>query len=102
MSTTLVHEAINNDYEWIQYNEKLNIIRSINDDMYQMKSIIKACNSNKQVTRWIEQAKNDGILDEMRSVQKCTDPEVAENRTNLPNELKGHYVNRLLVNSVAM
>ena len=27
-------EKINDDYEWIQYNEKLRLIHSIKDDMY--------------------------------------------------------------------
>ena len=98
----VAHEKINDDYEWIQYNEKLRLIRSVKDDMYQMKSIVNACQSNKQPTRWIEQAKDDGILDEMASMQKCTDEEIVENRKDLPNELRGYYVHRLLVNAVAI
>ena len=47
-------EKINDEYEYIQYNEKLRLIHSIKDDMYQMQSIIKACNSKKQGKHWFD------------------------------------------------
>ena len=47
-TSSLIHESINEEYEYIQYNKQLRLIRSIDDDMYQINSIIKACNSNKR------------------------------------------------------
>ena len=42
-TTFIVQEAINEEYEWIQYNKQLRLIRSVKDDMYQMQSILTAC-----------------------------------------------------------
>ena len=102
----IVHEAINDNYEWIQYNSQLRIIRSIKDDMYQMGSIIKACNSNKLPKNWFENASTQELLSEFE-VKKGyggipPDQISNEKRPNLLNELKGYYVHRLLVNAVAM
>ncbi|KAK8893772.1 hypothetical protein M9Y10_022201 [Tritrichomonas musculus] len=102
----LVYEPINDDYEWIQYNKQLRIIHSIKDDMYQMKSIIIACESNKQSRHWFENSSTKELLTEFevekRSVGILPDQKLYENRINLQNDLKGYYVHRLLVNSVAM
>ena len=58
---------INDDYEWIQYNERLRIIHSIKDDMYQMQSIVSACNSNKQIRHWFDNQSTKELLDEMQN-----------------------------------
>ncbi|EAX78237.1 hypothetical protein TVAG_034540 [Trichomonas vaginalis G3] len=42
-TTAIVHEAINEEYEYIQFNKQLRLIRSVKDDMYQMQSILTAC-----------------------------------------------------------
>ncbi|EAX75263.1 hypothetical protein TVAG_422530, partial [Trichomonas vaginalis G3] len=42
-TTAIVHEAINEEYEWVQFNKQLRLIRSVKDDMYQMQSILTAC-----------------------------------------------------------
>ena len=94
-------ERINDDYEFIQYNAHLRIIHSIKDDMYQMQSIITACQSNKQAYRWKQLAETKEIIDEIRSQQNCCDPEIIQERPNLPNDLKGTYIHRLLVNDFA-
>ena len=94
-------EPINDEYEYIQYNEKLRLIHSINDDMYQMQSILTACNSKKQAYRWRQLAETNEILDELSSQQNCCDLDIVQDRPNLPNDLKGTYIHRLLVNDVA-
>ena len=42
-TTAIVHEAIDEEYEWVQFNKQLRLIRSVKDDMYQMQSILTAC-----------------------------------------------------------
>lgn len=105
-TSNLVYERINDDYEWIQYNKELRIIRSIKDDMYQMQSIINACNSNKQAYHWFENQMSKDSINEFELEKSFLGiPRYAkpyENRKNLPNNLKGYYVHRLLVNTVAM
>ena len=44
-NTNATTEAINDNYEYIQYNNQLRIIHSKQDDLYQMQSIIIACKS---------------------------------------------------------
>ena len=51
---TATIQAINNDYEYIQYNQHLRLIHSIKDDMYQMQSIITVCKSTKNAFHWFE------------------------------------------------
>ncbi|KAI5537843.1 KilA, N-terminal/APSES-type HTH, DNA-binding family, partial [Trichomonas vaginalis G3] len=53
-TTVIVHEAINEEYEYIQYNKQLRLIRSVKDDMYQMQSIMNALRSTKQAYHWFE------------------------------------------------
>ena len=59
-------EKINDEYEYIQYNEKLRLIHSIKDDMYQMQSIIASCNSKKLCKDWFRNQSTQEILDELR------------------------------------
>ncbi|KAK8836767.1 hypothetical protein M9Y10_037289 [Tritrichomonas musculus] len=98
----LIYERINDDYEWIQYNKQLRIIRSIKDNMYQMQSIINACGSNKQATRWVNSENRSAIFNEISKVHNCTLDEIIQNRSNLSIQLRGYYVHRLLVNHVAI
>ncbi|KAK8863589.1 hypothetical protein M9Y10_011276 [Tritrichomonas musculus] len=102
----LVYEPINDDYEWIQYNKQLRIIHSVKDDMYQMKSIIEACESIKQPKNWFENSSTKELLSEFELEKGSRgiplNDKSFENRRNLSNQLKGYYVHRLLVNAVAM
>ena len=95
----IIREAINNDYEWIQYNKRLRIIHSIKDDMFQMKSIIEALGSNKLPKNWFENQQTKELLAEF-SMERNSAP--FENRSNIAPKLKGYYIHRLLVNAVAM
>ena len=94
---------INEDYEWLQYNEKLKIIHSIKDDMYQMQSIILACNSNKAARHWFD---NQSTKDLIAHINACggipTDEILYEKRQNLSIDVRGTYIHRKLVNHVAI
>ena len=100
-SMIAIVEKINDEYEYIQYNEKLRLIHSIKDDMYQMQSIIKACGSNKQVYRWRQLKETDEMIDEIALQQICCGDDLIQERLNLQNELRGTYIHKLLVNDVA-
>ena len=102
----LIIEAINNNYEWIQYNKQLRLIRSIHDDMYQMQSIIDACNSSKLPSDWFRNQSTKELLAEFE-LQKPSmgipiERKSHEIRMNVVPGLKGYYVHRLLVNFVAI
>ena len=121
-SIKLIHEPINEDYEWIQYNNELRIIHSIKDDMYQMQSIIDACHSSKLPKDWFrnksanellhEFARQDAggriplpdqaVINYIDSSYPSTGQLVYALRLNLPSGLQGYYIHRLLVNAVAM
>ena len=91
---------INDDYEWFQYNEHLRIIHSIHDDMFQMKSIIIACHSNKRANDWFRNESTKELLQEAE--KSCAGIPALEKREDLQVDLRGWYVHRLLVNHVAM
>ncbi|KAI5504446.1 KilA, N-terminal/APSES-type HTH, DNA-binding family [Trichomonas vaginalis G3] len=105
-TTVIVHEAINEEYEYIQYNKQLRLIRSVKDDMYQMQSIMNALLSTKQAYHWFENQQAKELLEEfphmIASLGKPREEIPFENRKNLAPGLKGYYVHRLLVNAVAM
>ncbi|KAI5541580.1 KilA, N-terminal/APSES-type HTH, DNA-binding family [Trichomonas vaginalis G3] len=105
-TTAIVHEAINEEYEYIQYNKQLRLIRSVKDDMYQMQSIMNALSSTKQAYHWFENQQAKELLEEfphmIASLGKPREEIPFENREKLPNGLRGYYVHRLLVNAVAM
>ncbi|KAI5547008.1 KilA, N-terminal/APSES-type HTH, DNA-binding family [Trichomonas vaginalis G3] len=102
----IVHEVINEEYEYIQYNKQLRLIRSVKDDMYQMQSIMNALRSTKQAYHWFENQQTKELLEEfphmIASLGKPREEIPYENRKNLAPGLKGYYVHRLLVNAVAM
>ncbi|EAX99167.1 hypothetical protein TVAG_400290 [Trichomonas vaginalis G3] len=116
-TTAIVHEAINEEYEYIQYNKQLRLIRSVKDDMYQMQSILTACFApdtklpkdwfrNQSTIELLSEAQRDVLFsensEEQRVGKKSQSPKLYENREKLPNGLRGYYVHRLLVNAVAM
>ena len=100
-NTNATTQAINNDYEYLQYNQHLRIIHSKQDDMYQMQSIITACKSTKNAFHWFENKSTKEFLENatlgIPSLEK-----LYEKRDELPVQLRGYYVHRLLVNHVAM
>ncbi|EAX83131.1 hypothetical protein TVAG_132130 [Trichomonas vaginalis G3] len=116
-TTAIVHEAINEEYEYIQFNKQLRLIRSVKDDMYQMQSILTACFApdtklpkdwfrNQSTQELLSEAQRDILFsensEEQRVGKKPQSPKLYENREKLPNGLRGYYVHRLLVNAVAM
>ncbi|KAI5550419.1 KilA, N-terminal/APSES-type HTH, DNA-binding family [Trichomonas vaginalis G3] len=116
-TTAIVHEVINEEYEYIQYNKQLRLIRSVKDDMYQMQSILTACFApdtklpkdwfrNQSTIELLSEAQRDVLFSENSEAQrvgkKPQSPKLYENREKLPNGLRGYYVHRLLVNAVAM
>ncbi|EAX84756.1 hypothetical protein TVAG_042680 [Trichomonas vaginalis G3] len=116
-TTAIVHEDINEEYEYIQYNKQLRLIRSVKDDMYQMQSILTACFApdtklpkdwfrNQSTQELLSEAQRDILFsensEEQRVGKKPQSPKLYENREKLPNGLRGWYVHRLLVNAVAM
>ncbi|EAX81545.1 hypothetical protein TVAG_577640 [Trichomonas vaginalis G3] len=104
-TTAIVHEAINEEYEYIQYNKQLRLIRSVKDDMYQMQSILTACFApdTKHADDWFKNQSTQELLSEI-SLDRLFSVlhKTHENRKNLPINLRGYYVHRLLVNAVAM
>ena len=101
-TNTSIIEPINEDYEYIQYNDKLRLIHSIKDDMYQMQSIIKACNSKKRAQDWFDNKSTQELLDEMREGEFSLSDNLYQNRQNVEMGLRGYYIHRLLVNHVAI
>mgnify|MGYP001059904798 CR=1 FL=1 len=116
-TTNTLTEQINENYEWIQYNEHLRLIHSIKDDMYQMQSIINACNSRKEARHWFRNESTKEFLEafdnELASGRKIPDDETEggrkippskswEKRMELSPGLQGIYVHKLLVNHIAM
>ena len=99
---SILRESINNDYEWIQYNNDLRIIRSKKDDMFHAQSILNALGSNKKLRNWFNNKETQDLIQGFKTELKINDDsKIIENRTDTPNGLRGYYVHRLLVNSVA-
>ena len=101
-TNTSIIEPINDDYEYIQYNDKLRLIHSIKDDMYQMQSIITSCNSNKQADKWFNNQSTQELLNEIANVENYGRSNLYQNKQNPEMGLRGYYVHRLLVNHVAI
>ncbi|EAX68504.1 hypothetical protein TVAG_601820 [Trichomonas vaginalis G3] len=99
-TTAIVHEVINEEYEYIQYNKQLRLIRSVKDDMYQMQSILTACFApdtklpkdwfrNQSTIELLSEAQRDVLFsensEEQRVGKKSQSPKLYENREKLPN-----------------
>ncbi|EAX98456.1 hypothetical protein TVAG_477290 [Trichomonas vaginalis G3] len=65
-TTVIVHEAISEEYEWVQFNKQLRLIRSVKDDMYQMQSILTACYApdTKHTDDWFKNQSTQELLSE--------------------------------------
>ncbi|KAI5524111.1 KilA, N-terminal/APSES-type HTH, DNA-binding family [Trichomonas vaginalis G3] len=90
-TTAIVHEAINEEYEYIQYNKQLRLIRSVKDDIYQMQSIMNALRSTKQAYHWFENQQTKELLEEfphmIASLGKPREEIPYENRKRLEMRL---------------
>ena len=83
--------------------DQIRIIHSINDDMYQVESIIKSCRSNKNIRDWLnDQTTNEMMAEMSLHCPYTSNREIYEKRRNLGDVLNGFYVNRALVNYVAI
>ena len=100
--STVIRQPINSEYEYIQYNKQLRIIHSIDDDMYQMKSIIDACRSDKRSNDWFSSKETKELLKSFEKNKKLMGSIPYDNRINVSVNLRGYYVHRVLVNAVAM
>ena len=100
--STIIHETISCGYEYIQYNKKLRIIHSIDDDMYQVQSIINACHSDKLSKDWYRNQETKELLNAFRKDRDLGGIEPCIIRSDVRVDLRGYYVHRLLVNAVAM
>ena len=102
-TTAIVHEAINEEYEYIQFNKQLRLIRSVKDDMYQMQSILTACFApdtklpkdwfrNQSTIELLSEEQRDVLFsensEEQRVGKKPWSPKLYENREKLPNGLR--------------
>ena len=99
--TTIIREAINCDYEYIQYNKQLRIIHSINDDMYQMKSILEACHSDKPCKDYFRNQSYKAIEKEFNHDKEYAGSLIYDNRINVPVGLRGYYVYEMLIYDIA-
>jgi ABC-type tungstate transport system permease subunit len=114
MTSTTYSTDVSN-YEKIQYNNNLNIIRSKNDDMFQCQSIMSCLGYNEKRYKNINQyfdlkgtkelineiTKNSGLrkitdtheirenIDSEQNFYLLNFKEVNETRNNLPKELRG-------------
>ncbi|EAX79451.1 hypothetical protein TVAG_478050 [Trichomonas vaginalis G3] len=85
-TTVIVHEAINEEYEWVQFNKQLRLIRSVKDDMYQMQSILTACFApdTKHTDDWFKNQSTQELLSEaQRDILFSENSE--EQRARLPS-----------------
>ena len=97
--STIIRESINNEFEIIQYNKKLRVVHSIDDDMYQVQSIINACHSTKKAFHWVSNQETQELF---AAFDKRMNTISHRYRSDVRVDLRGHYVHRLLVNAVAM
>ena len=94
-------DPIDEEYEYIQYNEKLRLTHSIKDDIYRAQSILTAHNSKKQIRHWFDNKSTQEFL-ENGSGRILPNQKLYEDRPNLPNDLKGLYAHRLIANHIVM
>ncbi|EAX67711.1 hypothetical protein TVAG_548540, partial [Trichomonas vaginalis G3] len=85
-TTVIVHEAINEEYEYIQFNKQLRLIRSVKDDMYQMQSILTACFApdTKHADDWFKNQSTQELLSEAQR-DRLFSENSEEQRDRLPS-----------------
>jgi hypothetical protein len=96
----------NKQYETIQYNEDLYLVRSIEDDMFQVQSIMLCLGYNQKkydhINHYFNLKGTNELVDEiMNNLTLAKIGEVHETRNNIKKEYIGTYIHRLLINHFA-
>lgn len=93
-----------NNYKLVLFDNKLPIIKSVKDNMYQIQSIIDAVGSSKQdkyyFTNEINHEIQKAYMNKVLSKTLFELPKLYEVRDNIPHEYKGIYIHHDLVRSV--
>ena len=98
-------DGTNGKFEYYEYNDDLKLIHSVEDDMFQAKSIIESLGSNKDVHNWIRNKDTKELIEgftaltaNSRSIVLFTEKQIQGDKLRY---LKGTYIHRLLVNHFA-
>ena len=99
-------EGTNGKFEYYEYNDDLKLIHSVEDDMFQAKSIIDSLGSNKEANKWLVNKDTKELIEGFKnsmtqnsaSYSKLIDDKEKFNNIKF---IKGIYIHRLLVNNFA-
>ena len=113
-----IFEPINEDYEWVQYNSDLRLIHHIDSDMYQLESLLDCIPidynvddvlSDPEIQELIETVNDyNEVIPSVVTYQDLEDLNEdelqirCEEDEELFDELNGTYINKYLVNGIAM
>lgn len=91
---------INNELEYYNYNDELEIVHSIKEDMFQCKSILDSLKVNKQTNEWQRNKDTKDLIEGFKSMPEFQYKILIKEFTFADKFKKynGYYIHRLLVN----
>lgn len=94
-------DPIDNQYEWVIYNDDKRFARSVTDGMIHMKSVVDFLTPQfvRDPKRWLDL---DSTKDMIKSFSSLTNINPVDQRMNLHPKIKGYYLHQLLVPYFAM
>lgn len=106
MNTTAQTTTLPSGFEYLQYNDELRLIHCLEDDTYNASSMIveltKDRKKPKHFSEWLENKGTKSLLKGfMRGLEISTSNNLYKLRDDLPNNFRGYYVHRLLINEIA-
>lgn len=88
-------------FEYYEYNDDLKLIHSVEDDMFQAKSIIDSLGSNKKTSEWLSNKDTKELIEGFRSVNGNSRLHDKKEPYKGNNAVRGIYIHRLLINHFA-
>jgi hypothetical protein len=95
----------NDRYEQVSYNSELKLIRSKEDDMFQVQSIMMCLGYDEKkwglVNEYLEKDGTKELIAQIMKNTNLTEDRIHEARNNIEVVIDGTYIHRLLVNHFA-
>lgn len=93
---------LNKNFEYVQFNPDLKLIRCKTDGLYQAKSIADCLNPSYKTRNWFKEKENQKYIQHILQQSKIKDESIIHHvKYNVPEELKGHYINEIFIYLIA-
>ena len=101
-TTVIGDHPLNKNFEYVQFNPDLLLIRCKTDGLYQAKSIPEALQSDYKTRYWFKEKRNQEKLKQFMKTNNIKNESIIHDvKMNVPEPLQGHYINEQFIYPIA-